>query len=103
MTSFNTRLYLSVNSNNNYKIRSNNKSECEEIFMILKKSNEKIDLSSLDQYEDVVLKPMNYLREKPSADSKMIVNNLNYWLKLPHSKLKLIEDIFELLIDASVV
>lgn len=99
MTSFNSKLYLTINSYNNYKIKSDNKSECEEIFTILMKLNEKIDATFLDQYEDVVLKPINYLREKPFVEPKIIVNNLNYWLKLPHGKLKIIEDIFEMLID----
>ena len=103
MTSYNSKLYLSINNNNSFKILSNNKSECEEIFMILKKLDEPIDLSFLDQYEEVVLKPINYLREKPFVESKIIINNLNYWMKVPHAKLKIIEDIFELLVDASNV
>jgi hypothetical protein len=101
MTSYNSKLYLSINNNNHYKIRSNNKSECEEIFVILKKLHNPIDLSTLDQYEEVVLKPLNYLKEKPFVDPKIIVNNLNYWLKLPHDKLKIIEDVFEMLMDIS--
>lgn len=101
MNNFNTRIYLSVNNSNNYKIKSNNKSECEEIFLILKKVQEPVDWTTFDQFEDVALKPLNYLREKPFVDTKIFVNDLNYWLKVPHKKLKLIEEIFELLIDSN--
>lgn len=101
MSNFNTKIYLSVNNNNNYKIKSNNKSECEEIFVILKKIQEPVDWTTFDQFEDVALKPLNYLREKPFVDTKIFVNDLNYWLKVPHEKLKLIEEFFELLIDSN--
>jgi hypothetical protein len=70
--------------------------ENDDVSFILNNSDEKLDLLS---YEEEVLKPLNYLRQKPYLTTKIGINNLNYWLKIPREKLQKIEEILELIID----
>lgn len=45
------------------------------------------------KYDEILIKPLDYLMERPDPLTPVFVKGLDYWLKLPADKLKITEEI----------
>ncbi|KAG5683380.1 hypothetical protein PVAND_012665 [Polypedilum vanderplanki] len=68
---------------------------------LLEGAKKGVDVSLIKLDEDEILKPINYLREKPYDAWVMWSKIINFWLKVPEDKMKIIDQVFEYFCDAT--
>jgi hypothetical protein len=51
------------------------------------------DESSLKKYDEILLKPLNYLKQRPYSFAPQFMKAFNYWVQIPEEKYKIIEEI----------
>ena len=66
--------------------------------ILMKNYKQAVDFN---EYEDIIMEPLNYLAQKPHKTFDKFLLGANYWFKLSKDKLKYVEESFQLCLNAT--